>query len=289
MALQQVGTAPLKLNPITLGPVSAGAYRVSFAGKAPVGAKLILALPEPGNAIDVTHANPHHLIDSHNLGRFLALIGNAGLWGKEGRCRLFIQHGAKTELASNEVTFDCPVRPLVRRHGLGGPSLGISHSELLSLAYAAENLHGANGRYLHMPAIDGCTYFRNGRTGTLEVDDDMRGLVCTSYIGAVWGVTATSNGPMTWRGTAIASCSGAPFYCENVGVNARLLPEVKAFLKRRANETFLVGSNSHIVLVVRGNVHDFTTAPRQGYNVRPVDQWRPAAHEWTVGKPKSQF
>jgi hypothetical protein len=285
----QAAIASLKLHEITLGHVSSGAYHVGYTGKIPVGATLLLGLSNPENAIDVTHKNPRHLIDEGNLGKFLSLIGNAHWWGAKGRCRLFVKQGASTVPASDEVTFDCPIKPLVCRPRLGGPTLGISHSELLSLTYAAEDAHGSYGRYLHQPAIDGCAYFRDGRKGTLEVRNDMRGLVCTSYIGAVWGLSATAGGPMTWTGTQIASCRGHPFSCEDVGVNDQHLSHVKDFLKRRPAETFLVGSHSHIVLVIRGMVHDFTTVPRKGYNFRSVDSWRPAAHVWTVGKPKLQF
>jgi hypothetical protein len=238
--------------------------------------------------MDVTHRRSGHLIDRTNLGKFLSLIGGAGLWGKKGCCRLFLKQGASIVPASNEVSFDCPIRPLVFRRAKG-PTLGLSRSELSALTYAAENLHGAGGRYLEFPAIDGCAYFRNGRTGKLEVNDKMRGLVCTSYIAAVWGLPATSGGPMTWEGSDIAGCDGPPFFCQDVGVNDQPLSAVKAFLRQHKSETFLVGSSSHIVLVVRGFVHDFTTAPRKGYNHRSVESWHPKAHVWTVGKPKQQF
>jgi hypothetical protein len=285
----QTAAASLKLHDITLGHVSHAAYHVSYTGKAPPGATLLLGLSNSDNAIDVTHKNPRRLIDEGNLGKSLSLIGNANRWGTKGRCRLFLKSGASVVPASDEAVFDCPIKPLVCRPRLRGPTLGISHSELMTLTYAAEDSHGAYGRYLHQPAIDGCTYFRNGRTGTLEVRDDMRGLVCTSYIGAVWGLSAIPNGPMTWTGAQIASCSGDPFFCQDVGVKDQSLSHVKDFLKHHPSETFLVGSKSHIVLAIRGMVHDFTTAPRSGYNCRSVDSWHPAAHVWTVGKPKVQF
>jgi hypothetical protein len=63
-----------------------------------------------------------------------------------------------------------------------------------------------------MPAIDSCYYFQNGNgahTGQFEINNAMRALVCTSYIGAVWGIAATHNGPLTWPGSKIASCGGA--------------------------------------------------------------------------------
>jgi len=278
----------LKLDEISLARVRAGAYHISYSGKVPAGAALLLGVPDARNAMDVTHKRSGHLIDRSNLGKFLSLIGTAGLWGQKARCRLYLKQGGSTVAASNEVTFDCPTRPLVFRHH-PGPTLGLARAELSSLTYAAENPHGAQGRYLEFPTIDGCAYFRDGRTGKLEVSDRMRGLVCTSYIAAVWGLAASSGGPITWTGSEIASCAGAPFFCKDVGLKDQPLAAIKAYLRAHGSETFLVGSKSHIVLVVRGFVHDFTTAPRKGYNHRSVDSWHPKAHLWTVGKPSRQF
>ena len=95
---------------------------------------------------------------------------------------------------------------------------------------------------------------------------------------------------MTWTGTDIALEPGEPFYCKDVGMKEKHVKEVKAFLHNHRFETYLVGSSGHIVLVVKGVVHDFTTTPRHGYNVRDVRAWHPSSrHTWTVGKPKLQF
>ena len=282
--------ALLTLNVVKLGRVSKGAYLIGYSGTIPAGATLLLGVPDATNAIDVTHQKHDHLIDGHNLSRFLALIGNAGWWGTKGRCRLFLKSGISIAPVSNEVIFDCPVKPLVCKPKLGGPTLGLSHPELYSLSYASVDDHGTAGRYLHVPAIDSCVYFRNGSNGFLETDTKMRGLVCTSYIGAVWGIAATSGGPMTWSGAQIASWAGTPFYCFDVGVKDRPIGEVKAYLEQNMAGTFLVGSSSHIVLVVRGFVHEFTTVPRRGYNHRSIQSWKPGGvHRWTVGKPLAQF
>ncbi len=191
---------------------------------------------------------------------------------------------------SNTVDFDCPIKPLVCRPRLTQPNLGLSQNELVGLYYAADDNHGNGGRFLHIPAIDGCYYFLNGDNGKFETDNSKRGLVCTSYIGAVWGLAATRDGPMTWSGEDIASASGEPFYCKDVGMNGKNVKEVKAFLHAHRFETYLVGSSGHIVLVVKGVVHDFTTTPRRGYNMRAVHAWHPSTrHTWTIGKPKIQF
>ena len=287
-------TSPLTLSGVKLGPISRGAYVIGYSGHIPIGATLLLGVPDEKSAIDVTHQKHDHLIDDRNFSRFLALVGNADWWGGKGRCRLFLKHGRSITLASNEVFFDCPVKPLVSKPNIVRPTLGISHSELNSLSYAGDNDHGAFGRYLHFPAIDGCFYFRNGHTGFLETENRMRGLVCTSYIGAIWNIHAALGGPLTWTGTAIASCSGAPFYCVNVGINDRPLDEVKAYLEKHNDATLLVGSKNHIVLVVRGSVHDFTIVPLRGYNSRPIKQWKGPHHHkltdtWTVGKPQLQL
>jgi len=284
-------SAPLKLHAITLAPLSHGGYHVSYSGSIPGETRLLLGIPDSNNAIDITHQKHHHLVDEANLGKFLALIGNAHLWGTQGSCRLYFKNGNSTSNASNEVTFDCPVKPLVCRPRLGGPSLGIPPSELMNLTYAAENAHGDFGRFLHADAIDGCVYFRNGKTGLLETSNDKRGLVCTTYIGGVWALSATPGGAMTWTGVDIATCSGPPFACADTGLQETSIKEVKSFLEQHKSETFLVGSHSHIVLAVRGVVHEFTTNPRSGYNKRSLENWTPHPHTslWSVGKPALQF
>ncbi len=277
---------------MTIGSkISRGGYVIAYSGKIPTGALILLGVPDAANAIDVTHKDRNHLIDAKNRAHFLALIGKARWWGTKGRCRLFLKTGNSVVPASNEVTFDCPVKPLVCRPKLGVPTLGLAHPELDGLTYAAEDEHGNGGRFLHVPAIDGCYYFQSGKTAdTFEVDNAMRGLVCTSYIGAVWGgIAATVDNPLTWTGCRIASCAGVPFNCADVGVTNRPLAEVKNFLEQHKNETFLVGSSSHIVLVARGVVRDFTNKPRRGYNCRTLNNWHPLAHVWTVGKPQLQF
>ena len=45
----------LKLNEISLARVSAGAYHISYSGKAPPGALVLLGVPDAKNAMDVTH------------------------------------------------------------------------------------------------------------------------------------------------------------------------------------------------------------------------------------------
>jgi hypothetical protein len=187
------------------------------------------------------------------------------------------------------VKFACPVKPLVCKPGLGGPSLGLSDEQLSKLTYAGDNDGGAFGRFLRIPAIDNCYYFQNGHGPTFETDDTMRGLVCTTYIGAVWQLKAVANGPMTKRGSDIAAMRGDPFFCADVGMNSAKLSDVKKYLSEHPSETFLVGSSGHIVLAVRGVIHDFTTAPRRGYNKRPVSSWHPASKVWTIGKPLRQF
>jgi hypothetical protein len=282
----------LELKTPKLGQIANGGYWIAYSGKIPAGASLLLGVPDAANAIDVTHKNHNDLIDKTNQARFLALIGNACFWGTTGRCRLFLKTGGKVDSASSEVTFDCPVKPLVCRPKLGGPTLGLSRHELDGLTYAGVDAHGHEGRFLRIPALDSCYYFQNGsgaHAGQFEVDNAMRGLVCTSYIGAVWGIGATPGGPMTWPGSQIASCVGTPFYCTQVGIKNAIGSEVKNFFEQHKNETFLVGKSGHIVLVARGEVHEFNVTPRRGYNHNTLSKWDPKGGLWTVGKPTLQF
>jgi hypothetical protein len=87
----------------------------------------------------------------------------------------------------------------------------------------------------------------------------------------------------------IAAYSGAPFFCVEVPLVDKPLEQVKAFLLDHKDSTYIVGSTGHVVLAVKGIIHDFTTAPRKGYNERPVKDWKPGSKIWTVGRPTLQF
>jgi len=281
-------TQSLLLHPVTRASISNGGYSVKYEGTIPPGHTLWLGVPDVTNALDITGKPRHHVIDATNLPKFLSLIGNRDWWGKKGSCKLLLKQGGVGKAESNIVEFDCPVRPLVPRPRLRIPTLGLKYHELWDLKYAARDSHGHNGRFLHMPAIDGCYYFRNGEDSMFETDDDKRGLVCTSYIAAVWALGAEKNGPMTWHGYQIATHAGAPFFCSDLGMKDKSLEEVKGFLETN-HGTFIAGSSNHVVLVVNGVAHDFTVSPRKGYNVRSVKDWHPKDRTWSVGKPLQQF
>ena len=280
------------LHPINREKISKGGYKVSYGGHVPPGHTLWLGLPDLSNAMEVTGKSSHNLLDASNLPKFLSLIGKQNWWGQKGRCKLFVKKGGAITLQSALVEFDCPVRPLVCRHfHLGpstlGPRLGLTIHELHSLKYGSDDAHGLTGRVLHIPAIDGCYYFHYGQR--FETSNERRGLVCTSYIGAVWKLETVPNGPMTWPGNTIASCQGAPFFCKEVPLKDKPLEQVKAFLLDHKDSTYIVGSHGHVVLAVKGHIHEFTTVPRNGYNERTIEEWKPYSKIWTVGRPALQF
>lgn len=283
----------LTLNGVSRKSLASGGYRIGYSGHVPSGHTLWLGLPDLHNAMNVTGRPAHDLLDGANLPKFLSLIGNQKLWGQKDlgccRCSLFVLNGNVVVAQSNQLPFAPPVRPLVCRPRLGMPTLGLGSSELDRLTYAGVDDHGNAGRFLHFPAIDNCYYFRNGTDSMFETDNKMRGFVCTTYIGAVWGIPVQKNGPMTWHGNTIAATAGAPFFCTDLGMKDKPVNEVKQFMLEHPRGTYLVGTHGHIALVVNGVVHDFTTKPRRGYNHRKITEWFPLSRTWTVGRPYLQF
>lgn len=213
-------------HPITRERISKGGYKISHSGHVPHRHTLWLGLPDLSSAMEVTGKSSHKLLDASNLPKFLSLIGKQNWWGQKGRCKLFVKQGGAITLHLGGATL--------------GPRLGLSIHELHSLKYGSDDAHGLTGRVLHIPAIDGCYYFHYGQR--FETSNERRGLVCTSYIGAVWKLETVPNGPMTWPGNMIASCQGAPFFCKEVPLTDRPLEQVKAFLLDHEDSTYLVGS-----------------------------------------------
>lgn len=268
----------LRLRPISLGKIRNGGYVIGYDGTLPVGARLRLGLPDLNNSIDVTGRTKDDLLDFTNLARFLTCIGlNKTWWGRQGRCKLYVQVGQNVVAESNEQSFVCPVRPLV---GRPSPAFGRGDSGPM-LRYTGTPPKYADGRYLFVPEIDGCHYFAFG--GRFETDDAKRGFNCITFVGAVFGVDVNS-GAMSSFGTQLAQhCGCTATDCEN-----KSLAEAKAFFDQHPAGTYFMWSAHHIVLVVNGVVHEFREKFGR-YNMQSINAWSHHDSQWWVRRSVKHF
>jgi hypothetical protein len=270
-----MATSTLYLKKPQLGKITHGGYVIGYEGALSRDVTLSLGLPDLTNAMDVTGRNKDDLLDRTNLPTFLSLIGKQRTWwGGQGTCRLYVRRGGTIIAQSNVEEFPCPVRPFAGRLS---PALG----KCPLLRYTGTPPHYADGRFLHMPAIDGGYYFRYG--SHFETDDSKRGFNCITYVGAVMGVPVESNA-MSAFGTQLANfCGCAPSTgCENV-----TLQEARIFLKSHWG-TYIMWSQSHIVIVVNGWVHEFREQLGR-YNMQAIDQWTHKSARWWVRRSPKQF
>lgn len=267
----------VSLNPIRHLPISQGGFSISYRGKAPSGTTVWLGLPDATNAIDVTNKPQSAIIDSANLPRFLSLIGHQHAWGSSQQCRLFVRRGSELIAQSQQLRFDCPVRPYVGRLE---PSLGKGDAGP-PLRYTGTPPHYPDGRVLRVPAIDGCHYFSH--KGFFETDNNKRGFNCITYVGAVYGVDVKSKA-MSAYGTQLANHCG----CTIIGCENQTLDKVKAFFIAHPRGTYLMWSSHHIVIVVNAVVHEFREKFGR-YNSQPIAQWTHRDNHWWVRKSMQSF
>jgi hypothetical protein len=276
----------IKLNSIKLQPIIQGGYLVSYTGSVPTGSRLMLAasnsLSAASNlqsAIDVTNQPPSHLLNKANLPSFLALVGKHGLWGKKGYCSLFTAKAGAIVAKSNIEAFDAPVHPYTGKLGpfIGRPDSGPKF----------QYTQNPNGRMLHIPAIDGCYYFEidaGPNVHCFETNNNMRGLNCITFAGAVFGVSA-STGAMSGYGTKLANHLGAT-QCnlENKSDN-----EIRAYFAKHPTGTYLMWSATHIVVVVNSKVYEFAHSKHGYAGDQPIDKWNFYNSRHWVRKTPKQF
>jgi hypothetical protein len=265
--------ARVTLHGIVLGRIAKGGYVISYEGAIGADARLRLGLPDLAHSMDVTGENSKDLLTSKNLPLFLSLIGRQNKWGQRIACRLFVMRGDLVVSQSDEVQFDAPVRPYC---GPLRPELGRRDAGP-PLRYTGVQ----DGRMLYMPAIDGCYYFAYG--GKFETSNAKRGLNCITYVGAVLGVSPSSNA-MSEYGTRLANyCGCVPCELEN-----KTLPEIKAAFNNGRAGTYVMWSEHHTVLVVNRWVHEFRQL-RGGYQHVPIAQWDHRDTRWWVRRSPKQF
>jgi hypothetical protein len=266
-------TPSVKLHPIHLKKIKEGGYRISYTGKAPANSRLLLLINEQLPGVDVTAAPPHDLLHAANLPAFLACIGNLKLWGQEAGCRLFAVQGGQTSAISNGEKLACPVRPYVGRLGpeLGRPDSGPK------LNYTGVQ----DGRMLAQPAIDGCHYFAYG--GHFETSNDLRGLNCITYAGAVFGVDPAS-GALRGNGAKLSDYLRA----EPCGLEMKTGVEIKQFFSEKPHGTYLVWNAHHVVVLWAGKVYEFSQS-HHGFRVTPIPAWHFASPPFWVRRTPKQF
>jgi hypothetical protein len=133
----------------------------------------------------------------------------------------------------------------------------------------------------HMPAIDGCYYFAWG--GKFETSDLMRGFDCTTYAGAVFGVDAAT-GALSGYGTQLAN----HLHATQCNLENKTGADITAYFIRNPRGTFLMWSDSHVVIVQNALVHEFSQT-RGGYAATPIAAWRFGSKRYWIRKPQKQF
>ena len=186
----------------------------------------------------------------------------------------------------------CPVKPYSRKLGMDM----LKEDNVKDMTYGAADSKGRTGRYLHLPAIDNKHYF--SYNNTFETNRAYRGLVCITYIGAVYGVGASKKVKNDWDfkdkndnvmekinvmsayGTQLAKYLDA----KKVNMEAKKKDELKAFFKKNPKKTYLMWSSGHTVLVVDGEIHEFTNhfGADKGYHHFKTDDYRYENTTWWV-------
>jgi len=264
----------LTLNEIKLGAIRKGGYIIGYTGSVPSGATLSLCLSKPQLAFDVTARNSQDLLGADNMSRFLACIGAEQLWGKTAECRLIVTKSGRAIAEAKSRRFDCPVRPFVGK--LSPSDVGIG-----GVGPRLRYTGNGSGRMLYMPAIDNCYYFAWG--GRFETSDSMRGYDCTTYVGAVFGVDPAT-GAMSGYGTQLANHLNA----SQCNLENKTCEQIRKFFSDRGHGTYLMWSDSHVMIVQHGVVHEFSQG-KSGYVATPVATWGFGSKRYWVRKPQVQF
>lgn len=270
--------SPLILNPITLKHIALGGYTISYRsvdrGAMPgSGYTLTLQIGAGFGNLLVTNRPADDLIGVNNLPDLLRAIGIMGKWANDVECRLILRRGAAVVSTSEPAMLSAPVKPY--EAGLGMALLDTPN--VVDMTYAAHDPRGLDGRYLWVNPIDGKYYFAYGCM--FETDAKMRGLVCITYVGAVYGVdpnakVANANKIKDKDGNVPATLNVMSAYgsqlstylnAKPVGMEAKREKDIVEFFKQHTAGTYIMFSAGHTTLVVDGRVHEFK--PPNGYNV----------------------
>lgn len=272
---------PLTLKPIALGRIKEGGYVIAYetSDKKPLPDEdytVQLSVGSDTAVLDVSGRNSSDLIDTDNMEDLLDLIDKAGRWGGQlMSCRLTVKYKTHVVTQSNPQNLTTPVEPYAGK--LGADLL--DETNVGDWTYGAKDSHGRDGRFLWPSPINDRFFF--AYAGKFETDKTLRGLVCITYIGAVYGVGADATVENTWGdkvsvqktvnvmaayGTQLAVYLGA----KQVKMEAKKEKDIVAFFKEHDSGYYMMWKEGHTVLVVDGKVHEFTN--RDG-NAKGYHQW----------------
>lgn len=273
---------PLTLNPITLERISKGGYAISYQtsdhGELPnQGYRVYVSVGNDAMLLDITGRDRKDVIGPDNLPDLLTLIANQNLWAQPVQCRLTVKLEGHTVTRSDPPqNLKAPVKPYT---GKLGPEL-LKEANVGDWTYGANDPKGLDGRYLWMTPFNGSYYF--AYASKFETEPKLRGLVCITYLGAVYGIGATESVKNDWGfkddegnvmdrvnvmsayGTQLAVHLGA----QRVDMEAKKAKDIKEFFKKHPKGNYMMWKEGHTVLVIDGKVHEFTNARGQakGYH-----------------------
>jgi hypothetical protein len=207
----------------------------------------------------------------------LKIFDDQELWATKARAVLIVERDGTVVSLSNLQLIDCPVEPYggeLSDH-LADTKLGEDDSPPLQYTGASDGSGG--GAIAYIPAIDGKYYFYYG--SGFEIDNSRRGFDCTTFAGAVLGISATT-GAMSGNGTDLAAYlvkQGVACACDLDDADQS---EVHDFFNDHPTGSYFAWSGGHVVLVKEAFVHEFTFG---GYKRTGVAQ-RKFSGSWSLRK-----
>ena len=270
--LNRMATPLVVVDPINRAAINQGGYVVAYQtvdkGDLPNQLyRVYLSVGSDQKLLDVTGRSEKGVIGADNLPDLLKLISEQNAWGTEVDCRMIVKNGTQIVTRSEKAAkLPAPVKPYTGK--LGGDLL--KGANVGDWTYAATNNKGTDGRYLWTTPINGSYFFAYG--ARLETKAELRGLVCITYIGAVYGVGATESVKNDWSfkdangnvmdkvnvmsayGTQLAVHLGA----KRVDMEMKKKKDITAFFAEHSTGSYMMWKEGHTVLVIDGKVHEFT-------------------------------
>jgi putative peptidoglycan binding protein len=255
---------PLQLKPIQRVSVRLGGYKITYTGPVPSGASVRLLVKEDKFFLDIAGGyGASHLPKLLALFDQLNAANNDQFWGKNVSCwvALFINGVMAGETRSQPRDLPCPVRPVKGLTKIG--KIGVFKElgqQQPALLYVKEGPQ--HGRLLKF--IGDKHYVVLG--SILETDNDNRGFDCTTFVGSALG---RHSGMAGTSDEFAKSLDATPCHLES-----KPLSDVRTYFKTHSTGAYLLWSADHIVAVVDGFVHEFTTpVGKPGYKNSDVQKW----------------
>jgi len=270
---------PLQLQAIKRKPmqsgISKGGYEVRYTGHLPPdGYSLFLHIDvmppgvKPGetlsddqqdHCLDLTDRMTQNsdLLNFDKLKGLLKVLDEQDLWGIKALAALIVERDGVVISVSNVQPIDCPVQPFEGelKDNLGDDALG--EDDAPTLLYTG-NLDGSGGGAIaYIPAIDGKYYFYYSEG--FEIKNSRRGFDCTTFAGAVLGISGNS-GAMGGNGTDFAAYlvqKGKACGCDLDDADDE---DVHEFFAMHPTGSYFAWSGGHVILIKDAVVHEFTLA-----------------------------